>query len=278
MVTTDRPPMLTRQAAIWAAVRGDFAAIGLITAAVLVSMRDTVIFGKVANADALALWLPVWTYLGRALRAGHIPLWQSNLMGGAPFASDAQSGWGYIEPSLLFVLLSPDHAIRTMLVLQPLTAGIGLYFLLRVERLPRWAACCGGLALSMAMTGSTLVDALPFSASLAWTVLTLLACSRLLVARTWARRLVWMVPTAIAWGQIAAAHAGSGPADGKHQHHRLRRHQADHRRPQRSAGAGPGDCDRSHRWQCRRPQSISPISRRGWRTSTRPAWGWGTGR
>ena len=210
MVTADRPQMLNRQAAVWAAVRGDLAAIGLIAAAVLASMRDTVMFGKVANADALALWLPVWTYLGRALRAGHIPLWQSNLMGGAPFASDAQSGWGYIEPSVLFVLLSPDHAIRTMLVLQPLTAGIGLYFLLRVERLPRWAACCGGLALSMTMTGSTLVDALPFSASLAWTVLTLLACSRLLAARTWARRLVWMVPTAIAWGQIAAAHAGLG--------------------------------------------------------------------
>ena len=57
---------------------------------------------------------------------------------------------------------------------------------------------------------STLGDALPFSASLAWTVLTLFACSRLLAARTWARRLVWMVPTAIAWGQIAAAHAGLG--------------------------------------------------------------------
>ncbi len=95
-------------------------------------------------------------------------------------------------------------------MLQPLTAGIGLYAFLRIERLPRWAACCGGLALALAITGSTLVDALPFSASLAWTVVTLVAVARLLAARTWARRLVWMVPTAIAWGQIAAAHAGLG--------------------------------------------------------------------
>ena len=79
-------------------MRADLGAIGLITAAVMVSMRDTVIFGRVSNADAVALWLPVWTFLGRALRAGHIPLWQPSLMGGAPFAADAQSGWGYLEP------------------------------------------------------------------------------------------------------------------------------------------------------------------------------------
>lgn len=191
----------------WAA---DAAAIGLITAAVVESMREMVFSNRIANADPLALWLPVWTYLGRALRDGHIPLWQTGIMGGAPFAADSQSGWGYIEPSVLFATLSPDHAIRAMLVLQPLTAGIGLYVFLRLERLPRWAACCGGLALALAITGSTLVDALPFSASLAWTTVTLVACARLLAARTWARRLVWMVPTAIAWGQIAAAHAGLG--------------------------------------------------------------------
>jgi hypothetical protein len=62
----------------------------------------------------------------------------------------------------------------------------------------------------MAVTGSSLVAALPFSASLAWTAVTLLCCSRLFAAHTWARRLVWIGLAAVAWGQIVAAHAGLG--------------------------------------------------------------------
>ena len=51
----------------------------LITAAVLVSMWRTVL-GRIPNGDALTLWIPLWTYLGRSLHAGHLPLWQNNLM------------------------------------------------------------------------------------------------------------------------------------------------------------------------------------------------------
>ena len=181
----------------------------LITAAVLVAMSRTLL-GRIPSGDALTLWIPLWTYLGRALHAGHLPLWQVNLMSGAPFAADAQSGWGYYEPMVLFTFLSPSHAMRAMLILQPLTAGLALYWFLRSERLPRFAACCGGLALALAVTQSSLVAALPFSGSLAWTAVTLGCCSRLLAAGSWARRTVWMVPATIAWGQIAAAHAGLG--------------------------------------------------------------------
>lgn len=181
----------------------------LITAAVLVSMWRTVL-GRIPNGDALTLWIPLWTYLGRSLHAGHLPLWQNNLMSGAPFAADAQSGWGYYEPMVFFTALSPAHAMRAMLILQPLTAGLALWWFLRSEGLPRFAACCGGLALALAVTESSLVAALPFSGSLAWTAVTLGCCSRMLAAGSWSRRIVWMVPATIAWGQIAAAHAGLG--------------------------------------------------------------------
>jgi hypothetical protein len=181
----------------------------LIAGAVLATMWRTVL-GRIPNGDALTLWVPLWTYLGRTLHAGHLPLWQTNLMSGAPFASDAQSGWGYYEPMVLFTFLSPAHAIRAMLVLQPLTAGIALWWFLRSEGLPRFAACCGGLALALAVTESSLVAALPFSGSLAWTAVTLGCCSRLFAAETWTRRVVWVVPATVAWGQIAAAHAGLG--------------------------------------------------------------------
>ena len=181
----------------------------LIAVAVLATMWRTAL-GRIPNGDALTLWVPLWTYLGRTLHAGHLPLWQTNLMSGAPFASDAQSGWGYYEPMVLFTFLSPAHAIRAMLILQPLTAGIALWWFLRSEGLPRFAACCGGLALALAVTESSLVAALPFSGSLAWTAATLGCCSRLFAAETWTRRVIWIVAATVAWGQIAAAHAGLG--------------------------------------------------------------------
>ncbi len=113
----------------------------LITAAVLVSMWRTVL-GRIPNGDALTLWIPLWTYLGRSLHAGHLPLWQNNLMSGAPFAADAQSGWGYYEPMVLFTVLSPAHAMRAMLILQPLTAG---HRTVVVSAQRRAAAVCGVL-------------------------------------------------------------------------------------------------------------------------------------
>ncbi len=131
-------------------------------------------------------------------------------MSGSPFAADAQSGWGFYEPMFLFSVLSPAHAIEAMLVLQPLTAGVGLYWFLRSERIPRLAACCGGLAVTLAITQSSLLAALPFAASLAFTTITLACCSRMLRTETWPRRLVWMLAAAVCWGQILAAHAGAG--------------------------------------------------------------------
>ncbi len=180
-----------------------------IVVVVLIASWRTVL-GRIPGADALTLWIPLWTYLGRALDAGRLPLWQPNLLSGAPFAADVQSGWGYLEPMVLFALLTPDQAIRVMLVLQPLVAGLGLYWFLRSEGLPRVAASCGSVAVALAVCESPLFAALPFSASLAFTAVTLACLSRMLQARSWARRLVWMLAAAIAWGQIMAAHAGLG--------------------------------------------------------------------
>ena len=48
-------------------------------------------------------------------------------MGGAPFAADAQSGWGYLEPWFCSRCFPRREAIAVMVVLQPLTAAIGFY-------------------------------------------------------------------------------------------------------------------------------------------------------
>jgi hypothetical protein len=182
----------------------------VIVLSVPVALYRVALEGRVWNHDPLLLWMPMWTYLGRSLRAGHIPLWQTGMLSGAPFASDPQSGWGYLEPMVLFSVLSPQTAMRVMVLLQPIVAGLGLYAFLRSEALPRWAACTGGVGLALGMTGATIGQTLPFSAGLAWTAVALASASRMMRASTPTRAVLWMLGAALAWGQLLAAHAGLG--------------------------------------------------------------------
>ena len=56
-------------------------------------------------------------------------------------------------------MLGCGTALRVFIVLQPLLAGVGLYWFLRTERLGRVAATAGGLSLSMLMIGYSKVTA-----------------------------------------------------------------------------------------------------------------------
>src|SRR2546423_4154740 len=106
--------------------------------------------------------------------------------------------------------MSCGAVIRWFSVLQPVLAGLGLYGFARSEGLPRAASTLGGLALALPLAGSQVGLSLPFSAAIAWTAVLLACASRLLRAPGWPVRLLWLVATAIAWGQLAAAHLSNG--------------------------------------------------------------------
>jgi hypothetical protein len=186
----------------------------LIVGAVLLLLHRTAFGGKIANGDLPTFWLPTFCYLGRGLASGHLPVWNPYTLAGVPFASDPQSGWMYLPAMALFTTLPCDVAIRSMVVLQPVLAGLGIYLFLRAEGTGRPAATVGGLVLSLGIAGSQLTHSLPLAASLAWTTVLLAACSRYLHARTKAARLAWCGATALAWGQLAAAHFSVGLAMG----------------------------------------------------------------
>jgi hypothetical protein len=189
-----------------------FAGPVLIVTSVLIVLHDFAFSGRVtfAQADVAALWIPAHCFLGTTLAHGHIPDWNPYVFGGIPFAADPQSGWMYLPPMLLYTLLPCATAARWFIVLQPLLAGLGIYWFLRSEDASRTASTVGGLALGMAIAGSRLAVDLPFAGSLAWAALLLAASSRCLRARTWPGRLGWVALTAICWGQIAAAHLSHG--------------------------------------------------------------------
>src|SRR5439155_4614387 len=86
-------------------------------------------------ADVRNEFLPWYCFLGKSLAAGHIPTWNPYSLAGAPFAAAPESGWAYAPPMLLFTLMGCGTAIRWMIVIQPILAGLGIYWLLRGERL-----------------------------------------------------------------------------------------------------------------------------------------------
>jgi hypothetical protein len=182
----------------------------LIVGTVLFILRNFAFRQLLTVADVRTVYLPWYCYLGKSLAAGHIPTWNPFSMGGVPFASAPESGWGYLPPMLLFTGLGCGTAIRWMIVIQPILAGLGIYWFLRSEGLSRPAGTVGGLSLALVMAGSNLVVTIPFSGTLAWTSLLLAGASRYLRAKTWSARLAWAIPTALAWGQLAAAHPSLG--------------------------------------------------------------------
>ena len=209
---TERPTFLRRSAAVIAAIAGPVA----IVVSVLAVYHDMVFGGFVTNqhGDILSLVLPQYCFLGKSLAAGHVPAWNPFMLSGVRFAGDPQSGWMYLPAMFLFSVLSCGAAIRWYIVLQPILAGLGVYALLRSERLERPAASLGGIALALVMADSFIGLSLAASSSIAWTALMLAATSRFLRAETWPGRIGWGVATAAAWGQLAGAYMSTGLAVG----------------------------------------------------------------
>ena len=184
----------------------------VIVAGVLFSLRGFAFHPLLTNhqPDILSFWLPRWTFLGRSLAAGHVPLWNPFEMLGYRFAADPQSGWLYAPPMLLFSTLSPGAAMRSMIVLNPVLAGLGLYWFLRKESLSRPAATTGGLSLAMLMSTSEMAIEIPFAGFLAWTTIVLVGASGYRQARRWSARLAWLALSAFAFSQVASAHMSHG--------------------------------------------------------------------
>ncbi len=186
----------------------------LIVALVSFALRGFVFDDRLTNEhpDLLAFWLPRWAFLGRSLRELQIPMWNPFEMQGYRFAADPQSGWLYAAPSTLFTLLSPGTAMRIMVVLNPMLAGLGAYAFLRVDGLGRIAATTGGVSLAGVMAASEIALAMPFAGAIAWTTVLLVGAAGFLRATRWSRRIAWMALAGFAWSQVAGAHLSHGLA------------------------------------------------------------------
>jgi hypothetical protein len=184
----------------------------IVVAGVLFTLRGFAFHPLLTNdhPDILAFWLPRFSFLGRELSAGHIPLWNPNEMLGYRFAADPQSGWLYVPPMVLFSTLSPGAAMRALIVFNPTLAGLGLFWFLRKESMSRPVATIGGLCLGMLMSTSDMAIGVPFAGFLAWTTIALVGACGYRQAGRWSRRLAWLAFASFAWSQVASAHMSHG--------------------------------------------------------------------
>ena len=178
----------------------------------LFALREFLFGGGLTNQhpDLLTFWLPRWSFLGRAVAAGELPLWNPFEMAGYRFAADPQSGWLYLPAMVLFGSFPAGLALRLFIVLNPLLAGVATFGFLRSEGASRAAATVGGLVLAMPIATSAIAISLPFAGALAWTAVLLFAVSRYRRAIAWSGRLGWLALAGAAWSQVAAAHLSHG--------------------------------------------------------------------
>jgi hypothetical protein len=183
----------------------------LIVVSVLFALRGIAFLPNLSDQhpDILSFWLPRSCMLGRAIADGHVPLWNPFEMSGTWFAADPQSGWLSLPTMASSWMFGCGGGLRALIVLNPILAGLGLFWFLRKEGLERIAATAGGLSLSMAVSSSILAISLPFAGTLAWTPFILVGASGFFASSRW-RRLAWLALAAFAWGQVASSHLSHG--------------------------------------------------------------------
>src|SRR5438552_6995719 len=177
--------------------------VGLLAAA-LAFYYPLVFLGRaLVDYDAFVYFYPQRVVLARSLLAGHIPLWDPDLFGGAPFLANPQTAVLY-PPSWLFVLGPVQAVYAAQLVLPAFLASFFTYLLVRhaFGVLPL-AAAVGGLAYAFGGFAVGQVGHLNQISAAAWLPAVLLAYDRF----TATKRVYWLALGALALGlQLLAGH------------------------------------------------------------------------
>ena len=120
---------------------------GLGAVAIGAALAPLLLHGLLPNSyDADGFFAPRWAELGRALHAGHLPLWDPYALAGTPLAGDAQAGVFYLPTLLAFGLLSPAAGAVAWFAFHYLLAFAGAYRFARVTRSARLPALVAALS------------------------------------------------------------------------------------------------------------------------------------
>jgi hypothetical protein len=97
-----------------------------------------------ADSDGYGAYYPWHVYLGGQLRAGHLPLWDTTVMGGAPYAADASMA-AFYPPNWLYAFGHPLGVVTLIWAVTLLASLLATYWLFCVLRLHPLAAALGAI-------------------------------------------------------------------------------------------------------------------------------------
>jgi hypothetical protein len=129
-------------------------AVAFLTALILAAfwkltlMKGVVITDDIFASDLMNENFPYRFALGKALRAGHWPLWIRELYGGFPLLARSEAGVCYPFNIVLFGLLPPYVALNLTILLTLVTAAVGMYGYARQLEATTLAALLAGVAFS----------------------------------------------------------------------------------------------------------------------------------
>ena len=163
--------------------RADLAARALLTLGALLPYWRLLTFGVIFvpddhfTSDIFSGELPGRVLVGRALRAGSLPLWTSSMCSGYPLAGAPADPLGLV----LFTFLPPAAALDALVVVILLVAAHGTYSLARRFGADRAAAVLAGLAFAGCGYIATQLKHLSIMSTIAWLPVGLVLIDRLIV-------------------------------------------------------------------------------------------------
>jgi hypothetical protein len=185
--------------------RAQIAAIGSLVALPLLVYALPALFGHpVVPGDDLTQNLPLRQLVGHDLAAGHLPVFNPYIWGGAPLLAGWNAGAAY-PLSWLFAVLPGDAAWTLNLVAAAVTAGVGCYAFLRASRLGQLASWAGAMTYAF---GGGMVAQIPHVGlviGMSWLPVALLAVLRLTDSGApgdWRRLSRWTAVLAAAVGLV----------------------------------------------------------------------------
>jgi hypothetical protein len=128
----------------------DWAALAALAALTLAFFYKIALTNQVlVGLDLFSYFYPYRDFVGEALRAGRLPLWNPYLFMGAPLLANSQAAVLY-PLNWLLLWLSPPHQVAWSIVIHIWLAGAGLYlFARRAVRLDRWASLAAALVFAL---------------------------------------------------------------------------------------------------------------------------------
>jgi len=130
-----------------------------------------------------------WKELGLGLlKSGTLPVWNPYSFAGTPFVANFQSAVFY-PVNILFTLLPFSQAWSLLILIQPLLAGIFMFYYLRYLRIHTYASFLGGIVFAFSGFSVAWLEWGTIVQTGLWLPLILLAKEKLISKRTWQ----WMV-------------------------------------------------------------------------------------